>query len=203
MRVFLDDQPCNSNAASIGDAIAACAAMAEERGRYVVEVVVDGTRLTSEHLESQELTSAKASEVRLSSAEPAELVSGTFAEAADALEEARAIQNDAAAMLQRDTQPQAMEKLGEAFAIWMSVRQAVQQGAQFAGLDLDTCSVNDQPASETVANLSKQLESLRTQLENGDTVGVADTLLYELPDVIDQWRALLNHLREAVRSSQT
>lgn len=199
MRVFLDDQPCPNDAKTVGEAIAACATVAEQRGRYVVEVLVDGNHWTNEQLGSADLTSAVAGEVRTSSAEPVDLVAGTFQEAAEALDDAREIQNDAAALLQRDEQTQAMQRLGEAFTIWISVQQAVEQGSQLVGLDLDQLKVDNQPVQQIISELGEHLRSLRTQIESADHLGVADTLLYELPRVIDQWRGLLDELQQHVR----
>lgn len=201
MRVFLDDKPCDIQADNVGEAIAQCAAMAEDDGRYVVEVVVDGDQWNNEKLDSSESRAVVADELRLSTAEPAALVGQTFADAASALNDARTMQDDAAALLQRDDQPAAMTQLGEAFTIWMSVQQAVVQGSQLVNLDLDQHSVDGRPVQEIIGELNERLQSLRDQLESNDTVGVADTLLYEMPDVIHQWRAMLEELQQIVQEA--
>lgn len=198
MRMYLDDQPCTANAETVGDAIAAGSAAAEEQGRCVVEVIVDGALWTNEQLEQVGLTQAKAGEVRMISARPAELVGQTFADAATALDDALLLQNDAAALLQSDDQDAAMKRLGEAFAIWGSVQQALVQGSQLVGLDLDQCDVDGKTVQEYVVVLSRQLQNVLTQLEQHDFVGVADTLLYDLPEVVDQWRELLGSLQTLI-----
>jgi hypothetical protein len=201
MRVYLDEKPCELDAPSVGDAIAACAAMAEDHGRFVVEIMVDGKQWTSEQLERANLTTATADEVRLITAQPADLVAQTFAEAATALDDARTLQDDAAALLQQDDQAAAMGKLGEAFTIWMSVQQAVVQGSQLVNLDLDQCSIEECSAQQVISELSTRLQSLRDQLTNRDHVGVADTLLYELPEVINQWQRMLEILQQHVQEA--
>lgn len=198
MRMYLDNEPCTGEASTVGDAIAVCSAAAQEQGRCVVEVIVDGSALTNEQLGHEDLVSATAGEVRMISAEPTELVCQTLADSAAALEEARTLQDDAAALLQSGDSEDAMDRLGEAFSIWISVQQAVMQGSQLVGLDLDACSVAGKPLLEYITALTTQLEAIQEQLENDDLVGVADTLLYDLPQVVEQWRQMLESLQRTI-----
>jgi hypothetical protein len=39
---------------------------------------------------------------------------------------------------------------------------------------------------------------LRTALEQEDQIALADALLYEFPDVVREWRGILQHLRTMV-----
>lgn len=199
MRIYLDNELFSGDAATVGDAIAICCTAAEQKGRCVVEVIVDGQSLTNEQLGQTEITNASAEEVRLISAEPKALVTQIFTDASEALNEARAFQDDAAALLQADDRKSAMDQLSEAFSIWMSVQQAILQGSQLLGMDLDRATVNDKPVVEHVAALGQQLEAIQGQLEHDDLVGVADTLLYDLPEVVDQWQQMLKSLQAMIQ----
>lgn len=196
MRVMLDQTVCDVRADSVESAIAAAAQMAEARGRMIVEVLVDGRIWTHDEPASESATKA-CDEIQLTSADPADLVCQTFDQASEALREADALQQSAAELIQADQSPQAMAKLGEALAIWQSVQQAVSMGADVAGLDLDK-EIAAASMEGVIERLNQHLEAIRIALENSDPVGLADTLLYDLPEVNVQWRGLLESLRRRV-----
>ena len=74
MRVFLDEQLCETDADSVAAAIAGAASLAEKQGRMVVEVMVDGDHWTDEQIASASSSDACAEEVKLQSAVPGQLV---------------------------------------------------------------------------------------------------------------------------------
>ena len=55
MRILLDENPCDIQANSIGEAIAAAADAAERAGRLVVEVRVDGAMFSEDDLPKRTL----------------------------------------------------------------------------------------------------------------------------------------------------
>ncbi|MHC4948098.1 MAG: hypothetical protein ACYTG1_07535 [Planctomycetota bacterium] len=195
MRVLLDETPCDIEARTVGEAIAAGAALAEGHGRLIIEIVVDGAPWTDERLHQPGGVSAAADEVRLVSADRAALVRTTLGEATDALEEADRLQQEAAALLQGDRASEAMPLVAEALSIWSSVREALELTAEAVGLRLDLVVVDGTPAAAIVSGLGDRLRSLRAALQHGDPVALADTLLYELPGDIAAWRGLLDELR--------
>ena len=198
MRVLLDDEPCDMTARSIGEAIEAAAALAESRGRVIVDVYVDGSRWTSDQLVAPRESDSLAAEVNIVSADPAALVEYTFSQATEALGDADRLQREAAELIQADDSRQAMNRLGEAITIWLSVQQAVSDGSQIIGLDLDPIVVDGVPVPQTIQRLHEQLQSLRGALAAADSISLSDTLLYELPAVVDEWRAMIEHLRSLV-----
>lgn len=200
MQVFLDDKPCDIRADCIGDAIAALAAIAEDDGRMIVDVQVDGDAWGEAQLNDRASVNATADEVRLRSAEPRALVAQTLADAADALHDANTLQTDAAELIQSDDQKQGMSKLQDAISIWLGVEQAVTKGTELVGLDLDSCRVGERPAQAYVDRLNTQLTIVRNQLEAGDHLGLADTLLYDLPEIVEEWRTLLKQLQQQVEN---
>ena len=102
MQVLLDENVCDVAAATVEEAITACADLVEAQGRMIVDVQVDGTRWSEEQLESPQRQSTTAQVVELTSADPAQLVLQTFEDAAEALTNADELQHEAAELLQSD-----------------------------------------------------------------------------------------------------
>jgi hypothetical protein len=201
MRILLDESECDLQVDSIGEAIAAAAELAREDGRMVVEVVVDGRTWTASDLDSPELTTESADEVHLTTADPRQLVTSALADAVEALGRVLALQSDAAELLQGGNQATALQRLGEAVGLWLTVQQAIVQCSEIAGVNLDECSAAGRSAIELVEELGRHLGTLRDQLQAGDVSAVADTLLYDLPDVVEQWRELLAEMQRKVEEA--
>ncbi len=198
MRVLLDNDECDMAVGSVGEAVAAGAALASDRGRTVTDVLVDGTRWSDDQLASPDIEQATATEVQIITADPGELVSETFAEAAWALSDAGKLQEEAAQLIQAGQPRDAMDKLRDAVSIWLSVQEAVTKGSQLARLDLDSVTMDGVSARLCIERLAEQLRMIRSALQANDPVGLSDTLLYEMPEVVDEWRRLLEQLRGLV-----
>ncbi|MHC4080723.1 MAG: hypothetical protein ACYS15_01025 [Planctomycetota bacterium] len=194
MQVLLDDMPCEVNATTVGEALDAASALAEQRGRLIVDVSVDGTRWTESDLSSPDRTDAAAEIVHFTSAAPRELVRQTFADAADALTDADDLQRETAQLLQADRRTVSLDKLNAAISIWLQVQEAIVKGSQLAGLDLDTVAL-PRPIGESINALNQRLEAVHGALARDDVIALADTLLYEFPEVVEEWRRILNELQ--------
>jgi len=194
MKVLLDDMPCEVNATTVGEALDAASAVAEQRGRLIVDVSVDGTRWTESDLSSPDCTDAAADVVHFTSAAPRELVRQTFADAADALTDADDLQRETAQLLQADHRTVSLEKLTEAISIWLQVQEAIVKGSQLVGLDLDAVAL-PRPIGESINVLNQRLEAVHGALAGNDVIALADTLLYEFPEVVEEWRGILNELQ--------
>ncbi len=198
MQILIDDLPCDMDANTVGEAIEGAAELARDRGRLIVDVTVDGDRWTQADLASTRRHAQTAQVVRFSSAEPVELVRHTFADALDALAEADELQREAAELLQSDRGTVAMDKLGEAVSIWLCVQEAIMNGTKLVGLDLDTVTIGGKPLPEAIARLSDHLNAIRTGLKQSNMIELADTLLYEFPPIVEEWRRLLTELQERI-----
>ncbi|MHC4415119.1 MAG: hypothetical protein ACYS0G_07540 [Planctomycetota bacterium] len=203
MQVLLDDMPCDVTANTVGEAIDAASALADGRGRLIVDVTVDGSRWTEAQLCSPEQLTAEAEVVRLVSADPNQLVRQTLADAVDALGEVDHLQREAAQLLQSDQHTVSMDRLGEAISIWSSVRDVIVKSAQLVGLDLDEVVVNETPITASIGRLTERLQAVRSALEARDHIGLADNLLYEFPDIVDEWRAILERLLQRVQENES
>jgi hypothetical protein len=194
MKILLDDMPCDFNAATVGEALDAASTLAEQKGRLIVDVSVDGTSWTESELSRPECTSGGADVVRFTSAAPLELVRQTFADAEDALIEADELQRETAELLQADQRAVSLDKLNEAISIWLQVQEAIVKGSQLVALDLDTVPL-ERPIGESINGLNERLEQVRGALAQGDVIALSDTLLYEFPAVIQEWRGILQELQ--------
>jgi hypothetical protein len=203
MRILLDEHVCDVQADTVADAIAAASALAQERGRLVVEVMVDGRQWTREDFDAMEAgeASPRADEVHLTSAEPRELVIGVFTDARQAIADATALQSEAAEMLQAGELQPGLKTLNEAITIWQSVQQAVADAARMVALDLGANTAQGATASAAFSRLGTLLRTLCDQLETTDVSGLADTLLYDMPEVAEQWRIVLAAMIEEVSAN--
>ncbi|MFM2164277.1 MAG: hypothetical protein RL325_714 [Planctomycetota bacterium] len=181
MRILLDDRETNLRADTVGLALQEAATLVEKSGRLIVEVEVDGIAWGEEDLASAAHTARRASEIRLLTAHPGELLRDTLAHATEAVLNADEIQRSAAKLMQANRETEGMQKLLEALAIWGSAQTAVSRGLELgvisradihsAGIDLDGA----------VAALDAQLRGLRDAMKSQDTSAVSDCLLYEFP----------------------
>lgn len=198
MQILIDEVPCNMDAGTVGEAIKSASDLARDRGRLIVDVTVDGSRLTEADLTSSRRHDEAAEIIRFTSADPVEMVTHAFEDAQDALAEADELQREAAELLQSGQHTVAMDKLNEAVAIWLSVQEAIVKGAQVVGLDLDTVNVGGAPLQDMIHRLNECLKIVRRGLQDRDEIALADTLLYEFPQVVEQWRGLLRDLRARI-----
>lgn len=197
MQILLDDIPCDFEAHTVGEAIDGAAAIARGAGRMVVDVAVDGAPWTETDLTPSRLTTTTAEVVHLTSVEPVAMVGQILEEASEALTEADRLQREAAELLQSDRRVVSMDTLDEAIAIWQSVQEAIVKGAHLVGLDLDALDMPT-PVRTSCDGLIERLTSLRRALADHDDVAVSDTLLYEFPAVVEEWRAILARLQRCL-----
>ncbi len=197
MRVMLDDRVCPVDADTVGEAVAAAASRAQESGRLVVEVVVDGEQWEQPDPAALHPADRTAKLVSITSADATELVSEALGEAADVLVEAGDLQKQAGELLQRGEDEPAMSKLADAVACWLSVQQAVS-------MSIDVMQSQDVPLPEesklesSVSELGTHLEMVRDCLRHRDSLGLSDALLYDLPQAAERWSELLGVLRGAI-----
>src|SRR5688572_16500407 len=96
MRVLLDNQLCDIPADSVTAAVTHAAALAQQNGRLIVEVVVNGRTWNSDDLDKLDQQPNDADEIRLTTADPATLICETLDDAGDALVDAERLQKEAA-----------------------------------------------------------------------------------------------------------
>lgn len=197
MRILLDGKPLeNVTAESVKEAIDVAANITRERGRMIVEVIVDGKKLNEEQIEDELAGSSPAEEVQFNSADSRKLVSSAFQDSIDALAEADNFQREAAELIQADRTPEAMEKLNHAILIWQSVQKAVMIGVEIVTVDPGDEKNLEVSITGAIERLNRQLTTIKDGLNSDDPIGISDALLYDLPEVVQEWRSLLHELSE-------
>lgn len=191
MHLILDDAEHQTNARSISEAIECGAQVAEGKGRCVVEVHVDGTQLTQSEIASTDRCAQTADEVRLVTARPQELVQDVLQDAVSTLDHIDSIQREAAEFIHCDQIVDAMRLLDEAISAWIDVQNAANKSAGVAGIDLATFETDQVAAAGAIDRLNRHLTSIAGSLRSNDPVTLSDTLLYELPDTITDWKHIL------------
>ena len=194
MPVFIDDSRVELAGDDLADVLEAARRHLQPHRRVVVEVELDGQRVPPDELEDAAQQPVAGAEVRLTSADPRELVTQTLEQVQGRLEEARQIHEAAAAQLQADEAEQAMAELGRAIEIWIQTQQSVLHASMLLGLDLQSLRVGEKPFEELTSELLGRLQSLKAHLTSRDTVALADELAYEWPGTIDQWHELIGLL---------
>jgi hypothetical protein len=194
MRILIDNQPCPITASCLGEALAAGNNIAEEQGRLIVEVHVDGTLLSDSDLQETERLKSDPNEVELKTTTALALLSETFARAAETIREAEKIQHQAADQLRSGSVVDGMRSLSIALESWMSVHEAVIKGLTLAGENPEILNVDGVLLPEASDALHGRLSDLRTAIAAEDSSAICDCLLYEFPTISAVWATLLSGL---------
>jgi hypothetical protein len=207
MRVVIDNQVLTSVPGTIADALRAARLDAERRGRVVIEATLDGRPLPDAVLSDPPATPASGKELRFITADPAELVAETLRGVAETLSDLKADQSAAADLLTLGKVPDAMERLSTALHCWQTVRDAVTDGANLAGLSIDELRVplikgGEGPLSDQIRLLSDSLQEIKRSIGAQDWSGLADVLGYDLQDQADQWQGSLEAMAQEAQKAR-
>ncbi|MFW6032405.1 MAG: hypothetical protein ACOCTI_03430 [Phycisphaeraceae bacterium] len=191
MAILIDEQRTELAGSTLAEVLDSAQNELQPRGRVVVEVALDGRSLSGPDLETEQDAAVADRDVRLTTADPRQLVAQTLRQVDDRLEEARELQNEAAELLQQDKPSSAMDRVGEAINIWLQAQQAVLNSAMLLGIDLDQLTIDGEPLKSFTDELLEQLQNVKELLGSQDTVALADALAYEWPELVDRWHRLL------------
>lgn len=199
MRLYLDNEQIESAGQTLGEALRAGVAVAERRGRIVVEVQADGAAVPEGHLASPPGVAPYAEEIRLVSAEPRALVRTTLLEAADALDRCRAEQTRVAELLQVGKTVEAMDALSGIVGTWEAVRQAVQHGCTLLAVTPERAMAAEGAGGNPLSTLATLLGAAKRAIAVEDWTSLADVLAYDLADEAARWRTGLVSLADLAR----
>ena len=200
MAIYIDDQPTDLAGANLGEVLTSASQGLAGDGRVLVEVMLDGKRLTGDELDKHQHTALGDTEVRLTSADPKALALSTLEQIREHLPHAGTLHEVAAEQLQADHPSEAMEHIAAAVEVWMQTQEAVLGSAGLVGLGLDEVEVDGEPMSAFTDELIQQLHGLKDLIAAKDTVALADALAYEWPAVVHRWDALIAALIEAIEN---
>jgi hypothetical protein len=199
MNVTLDGTPL-AGAESIGEAVRAGVRAAREKQRLLVELSIDGARVKETEIDAllagATVLERAAGEVAMISAEPRSLASVTLLDAAATLEASREDHEEAAKALQIGETGAALARLASVFGAWQTARDALHTSAALIGLPLDrlACTTEDgrtHTAGECVTRLTRDLLLAQNAVRTGDWSALADTVAYDLGELLSVWTSLL------------
>lgn len=196
MRIYLDEDPLETEATTLAQGLQAAVEAARAQGRIIVEVEADGEPVADEELETPSDDPAYCDELRFVSAEPRSLVRVTMLDAADALEQTRRRCAQASEMLQTGQIAEALRDLAECLAAWETARRVVQEGCALLGVPLDSEEGLGPDAEEQVAALTETLEAVKAAVASQDWATLADLLAFELDEQAQAWRGAMQAMGE-------
>ena len=196
MNIWIDDTQLES-AADLDTALEQARLHAESQGRLIVDILVDGQPATDALFDEDPADHPPISELRFTTANTAALVNDTIDTAIESIDLLKADQQAGAQQLREDDMDNAMQTLRAIMEGWQAMRDIVDQITQVTDLDINTLSVNQQPATEIVNKLSKSLEDVRETLKNEDWSLLGDTIEYDLNELADQWSTLLSSMKSS------
>lgn len=205
MKVYLDDEPLAGAGESLTAALEAGREAAGSGGRVIVEVWADGAPAPEDDLANPPAREPYAVELKLVSAEPASVVADAFSLAAEALDEARRLQQAAAESLQTGETSEAMQSLRGALEVWEQVRRSVTDGCALLGVgpgeacDAAGSGADGAGLEELVAALMGRLLDIKRAVASEDWSGLADVLAYDLDDEAVRWSAMLQRRVSTLR----
>lgn len=188
MKAFLDDRKIDAGTPTLADVLTEGAAMAEEEGRIIVEVSIDGQEVAGDELESPSDTDLGDAEVRLVSADPAALAAQALSDAATQLSQTRERQTQCASLVQVGKITEAMSMMEGCLSDWQMARTVVDTVTQLTNVTAKT-------ADDTIEDLAAKLDELKSALTGQDWATVADLLAYDLDEQVTSWTAMLDEMR--------
>ncbi len=203
MQVLLDDGLLMGIFSDVAAALEAGRVKAEEQGRVIIDVILDGEVVSEEDLSRMCVGESQATPetVQLNTADPIELTRTVLEQAEEALGQAVQLQAKVGEMLQSGEVSDAMGYLTAPMELWGQVYQAVVQCALLLGVDLAEVKAGGEPADQIVGGLAEQLRQVRDALVSEDQVALADEFSYELADTADRWETLIQVMREHVAAA--
>ncbi|MEX2214243.1 MAG: hypothetical protein WD768_08965 [Phycisphaeraceae bacterium] len=191
MSIHIDGIPTALPGTTLGELVLAAQQRLEPSGRVVVEVTLNDQPIVGNELAARQHEAVGTRVVKLTTADPKELVIDTLGEISRHLNQAGELQNEAADLLQRDKEKDALGKISDAMSIWQQTEEAVRHSAAMLSISLDTMTIDGQPFAAMTENLVQQLGGLRDLIKAHDTVGLADALAYEWPATVKKWQRMI------------
>lgn len=199
MDVFIDSDVFATEQTSLSGILTEAMNHLRATGRLIVEIRLDGQPLTEREQRKLDAQKLAAGEVQLITADPVELGLMTLDEVKEALAGAREAQTLAAEALRADETGKALEHVRSSLMVWQQAQQTVTQIAELLAIPLGDLQVDQRSAVQVIDDLAASLTQARDELLNGDWLGLADTLGYDLDEAAEQWTNMLSMLAGWIR----
>ncbi len=193
MRVLLDDEQLEVNEPTVAAALTAGVERAGERGRVIIEVLVNDRVLNDEELAEPSDQLMVGSCIELKSASPGFVVVQAMHDSIAYLERVRSVQVQASELIQSGQLSESVEQMGQIVGIWQTVQVAASESIQLLEFDLTSVQVDESgtAANEVLAELTDKLAQLKQGLISKDWSSVSDILEYDLDEQIDRFSGVL------------
>ena len=202
MRVTLDEQHVEIARPTIAEGLRRGIALAEDRGRVVIEATLDGCPLSEDQLAEPPDTDMPGSELRLVSANPRALVRTTLYDTADALSESVARHRRAAELIESGRTDEAMDDLSEALSVWQAARDVVDQGGELLGEPF-AASHAGAPLAQNIARLAQCLSEVKRCLAVQDWAALSDVLAFDMEELAQSWKRQLIDLADQLKPADS
>ncbi len=194
MNIWIDDTQIEQTD-DLDTALETARLHAESQGRLIVDILVNGQPATDAFFEESMESLPPITDLHFTTADTATLVSETIETAIESITLLKADQQAGAQQLREDDMENAMQTLRAIMEGWQAMRDIVDQITQITDLDINTLTVDQQPATQIVEKLSKSLGDVRETLKNEDWSLLGDVIEYDLNELADQWSSLLSAMK--------
>lgn len=207
MEILLDDRPYQATVGeeqTVGElARQVCDAGQRAEQRFVVELRCDGQQVSDAGLDDVLVKPVgNYSRIELQTQSVLAMVRQTLSGTIDMLEEADDLRQRIADRLDEGQNDQAMDGMQRFFSLWKSVQDSMLLCAEAMGTNLDTIRVNDQGLMDILTSFKEQLNEIKSAMESGDYVMVADVLRYEIEQPLARWRMFMTRLHELAHGGE-
>ncbi|MBO6512681.1 MAG: hypothetical protein JJ974_01795 [Phycisphaerales bacterium] len=193
MQIWIDNTQL-SDAPDIGEAIEQARLHAENAGRLIVDILVDGQPAPDELYGDTPETLGPIEELRFTTADTRSMVNESINTAIDSIELLKADQAQCAQQIRSGELGDSMETLRSILEGWQAIRDMADQITQITNLDIQSVQIGSEHGSEIVQSLSTALSEVRETLQNEDWSSLGDVIEYDLEELATKWSALLGAL---------
>lgn len=200
MKVYVDEYELPREFDSLHEAINEAGDITNKDNRIIIEVYLDGQKLSSEVLAEAIKDNVTGTVLKCISGDLIEQVMEAFAVANNTLDQIISVQHQTADYVQEGNTAEVTKGLSDIIELWNKVQSCVNQGTTLVGMDLNAEMAGDTEIAGAINDLADQLKALRTAVTSGDWVTLSDTLAYEMGRVAELWQTLLNNLSNKISS---
>lgn len=197
MSVTVDHQPLPAEEMGLKTIGQVLAHLQKER-RLVVHVLLDGEEPDLNRLSQLRAAPLLGHTLFIETTEPKKMAHDVLQQVESHLAEADRLTRDAVQLLNENQNIKAMEKLQGCFSTWAHAQESVLKVSQLLRIDLNKIQVEGQPFTQLIGEFARQLQLIRTSLENRDFVSLVDALVYEVSESSAHWRSAIRSIRSVI-----
>ena len=206
MELFVDDRRVNAGSVPDGtleDALRHIQSDLCPPGRVVVGLRCDDRDVPAGDMASTLKKPASSfGRVEVLTSTQRELVGETMTQASTSLSQTEAECERIADCLIEGKTAEAMEALGDCMTVWQQIHDGVSKSIEMLRLNAAQVEINGTPLIDAIGKPKEVLLQVKQALESQDHVLLADTLKYELADVMQEWHAVLAAIRQQADVSE-